>query len=123
MSNGEIKPTTHFKLEEFACKCCGQIRLNQEFLNRLEDARERAGIPFVITSGFRCEKHNKEVGSTSLNHVSGKAADVQCLTGWNRLIMVSSLIASGFKRIGIGKTIIHADTMASVSSIWLYDDI
>jgi len=110
----------YFKKEEFACPCCGKDDIDPDFLMRLNDARGFAGVPFVITSGVRCEKHNAEVGSTSRNHVECKAADIACTEGWKRLRIVRGLIQAGFKRIGIGKTFIHADTMPLNASIWVY---
>lgn len=111
----------YFKLEEFMCSCgCGENLMDDEFLAAIDLARTFAGIPFRINSGYRCDKHNKEVGSTSKNHTSGKAADIQCEAGANRYLMVKALIDAGFRRIGIGKNFIHADTMNAQSSIWLY---
>jgi hypothetical protein len=52
----------HFNIEEFACHCCGKIAMDEAFLARLEKAREIAGVPFKITSGYRCPKHNAVVG-------------------------------------------------------------
>jgi uncharacterized protein YcbK (DUF882 family) len=110
----------HFKEEEFACKCCGQVKMDDTFLIMVDSARAIADIPFKITSGYRCPKHNAEVGSTSTNHTSGKAADIKCTYGPDRLKMITALIAVGFKRIGIGKDFIHCDINEGARSIWLY---
>lgn len=113
----------HFNIEEFACHCCGKIAMDEAFLARLEKAREIAGVPFKITSGYRCPKHNAVVGSTSRNHVNGKAADIEALSGPVRGKILRGLYLAGFKRIGVGKTFIHADTMeteGSPESCWLY---
>ena len=114
----------YFNIDEFKCKgknCCGGIqRMDSLFLAQIDNARDYAEVPFVINSGHRCEKHNKEVGSTSKNHTSGKATDIECLTGPHRLKIVMGLIRAGFRRIGISKTFIHADSMDEIASIWLY---
>ena len=110
----------NFTLDEFKCKCCGVQHMDGIFLTQLDDAREYAGVPFQITSGYRCEKHNKEVGSTSKNHTSGKASDIACSVGTMRLKMIQGLLRVGFRRIGIAKTFIHADSMDDVESIWFY---
>jgi uncharacterized protein YcbK (DUF882 family) len=94
--------------------------MNPDFLNLLDNAREESTISFTITSGYRCPKHNKEVGSTSTNHTSGKAADIKCFDGYSRLKIIAALIKVGFRRIGIGKDFIHCDINHSVESIWLY---
>ena len=114
----------YFNIDEFKCKgknCCEGIQhMDALFLAQIDNARDYAGVPFVVNSGYRCEKHNKEVGSTSENHPSGKACDIECLTGPHRLKIVMGLIRAGFRRIGISKTFIHADSMDEVASIWMY---
>jgi len=107
-------------LSELRCPCCGETIIDDAFLARLRLAREIAGVPFVINSGYRCEKHNKEVGSTSQNHVEGKAADIQSINGPSRGRILKGLYKAGFKRVGIAKTFIHADSMDTVESCWLY---
>ena len=48
----------HFKKSEFTCKCgCGETVISNELLSSLDKAREFAKIPFVISSGYRCENH------------------------------------------------------------------
>jgi hypothetical protein len=94
--------------------------MDDDFLRSIDFARDCAGVPFRINSGYRCPKHNREVGSTSLNHVSGKAADISCTTGPVRMKIIAGLIQAGFHRIGIAKTFVHADSMDEVESLWLY---
>ena len=94
--------------------------MQPEFLDKIDEARRLAQIPFSINSGYRCPKHNKEVGSTSDNHPSGRAADIKCTDGLSRFKIVESLIKAGFKRIGVAKTFIHADNMPKQTSIWFY---
>ena len=110
----------NFAMSEFKCPCCGKKRMDALFLAQIDNAREYAGIPFFINSGWRCERHNKEVGSTSRNHTSGKAADISCTTGPQRIKIVMGLIRAGFRRIGIRRNFIHADSMDDIESIWLY---
>jgi uncharacterized protein YcbK (DUF882 family) len=90
------------------------------FLVMVNNAREYAGVPFIINSGYRCEKHNREVGSQSANHPSGKAVDIRATDGPTRGKILKGLYRAGFTRIGIGKDFIHADTMDEVESCWLY---
>jgi len=99
----------YFKLEEFACKHCGKVRMDQDFLANLDYARELAKTPFVITSGYRCEAHNNAINGDPDNHPKGIAADIACDTGPKRLAIVSALLAAGFERIGLGPTFIHVD--------------
>ena len=110
----------NFTLDEFKCKCCGVQHMDGIFLAMLDNARDYASVPFKITSGYRCPKHNADVGSTSANHTSGKASDIECKDGPDRLKMVQGLFKAGFRRLGIGPSFIHADSMDSIESIWLY---
>ena len=74
-----------FKEKEFACKCCGQLpplaRENVKALvsEVLDPVREKLGMPIVVNSGYRCEKHNKDVGGVkNSQHLKGEAADLTC---------------------------------------------
>ena len=74
-----------FRFEEFACRCCGRIppgvRGNIEALvdNVLDPARRVFGGPVSVNSGYRCPKHNAEVGGVSgSQHLKGEAADICC---------------------------------------------
>jgi len=111
----------YFKLEEFSCHCCGRSSMDILFLEMLDQARAFAGVPFKILSGYRCELHNKAVGSKSTNHTLGKASDIACSDGPTRLIIVKALIDVGFVRFGIGPAFIHVDNNDLQPSIWLYD--
>ena len=120
----------HFKLEEFDSPDLpgsGHI-MNEEFLNLLDRARDAAGIPFVITSGFRTLDHQNELKkqgypvSKSSSHLKGLAADISCTTSANRLIIIESLLYVGFRRVGIGKTFVHVDLDKDKTQdvIWVY---
>lgn len=110
--------------EEFACKgknCCGgKVILDAIFFMMITKARALADTPFVITSGYRCPQHNADVGSTSMNHVSGKAADIKAVDGPARGKILRGLYQAGFRRVGIRKDFIHCDSMDEVESCWLY---
>jgi len=80
-----------FKEKELCCKCCGQLppfaRENIEALveNVLDPLRERYGKPIVVNSGYRCAKHNREVGgATNSQHMCGEAADIRPTTNFTR---------------------------------------
>jgi zinc D-Ala-D-Ala carboxypeptidase len=114
----------YFNIEEFKCKCgCGENRISDKLISMLDDARDIAKTPFAITSGFRCEKHNKAVGGKKKSaHTSGLAVDIGATDSRQRFAIIKSLLAVGFNRIGISKTFIHADIdKAKVSDVaWMY---
>lgn len=75
----------YFKKSEFACRCCSQLppsaRENIRALvdNVLDPARRKLGKPVFVNSGYRCEKHNAEVGGVkNSQHMKGEAADIHC---------------------------------------------
>ena len=77
----------------------------------LDEARGIANIPFHITSGYRCELHNKAVGGVDKSlHTKGQAADIRAESSNERFLIVRALIKAGFKSIGIYKNFVHADT-------------
>jgi len=72
----ELK-TKHFNEKEFACKGCGDVRLDTELLAVLELVRQVTGKPVTITSGYRSPAHNKAVGGAPRSkHILGIAADI-----------------------------------------------
>jgi len=113
---------TWFQPREFACNCCGVVKIDKTFLMKLDEARTIAGVPFIITSGYRCPKHNAEVGGVKNSaHMAGLAADIACPDSTTRLHILRGLIKAGFRRIGIGENFIHADIDKSKPNrIWHY---
>ena len=108
MTNSAIT-LLNFNPDEFKCTCgCGLNSMKPPFLWKLQQVRTEAGIPFTITSGFRCSTHNKAVGGVSTSdHVSGEGVDIAARTSKDRWKIVSAAISCGIKRIGIGKTFVH----------------
>ena len=114
----------YFTLDEFDCpshKGSG-INMDSNFLAKLEEAREIAGVSFIITSGYRTKEHNEYVGGVpNSSHLIGVAADISVSGGADRYVILNSLIRAGFKRIGVAKTFIHCDTDDSKpNSVWTY---
>lgn len=93
-----------------------------QFLYKLDDAREIADIPFIISSGYRSERHNAKVGGrVGSSHLKGIAADIRVKNSHERTRILQGLIKVGFKRIGIGQNFLHCDLDDSKpQAIWLY---
>ena len=72
-----FKGIKHFTRNEFKCKCgCGNDRIDIRLVKILDEIRDYYGKPAVITSGYRCVKHNKDVGGvTGSWHTKNKASD------------------------------------------------
>ena len=71
--------------------------MDQSFLRMLDSAREAAGTPFRINSGFRTPKHNKKVGgSENSSHLRGFAADIHVTSNSTRYVILEALLNVGF---------------------------
>lgn len=120
---GEFRITPHFRVAEMWCPCCHHMEMQniRELCARLEKVRGNFG-PMQIVSGYRCLVHNLEVnGAQFSRHLDGKAADIKVLTDGDRYKLVRALLANGFRRIGIGKSIVHADIDdTSFPVMWTY---
>lgn len=76
--------------------------LNESTAKKLDYARGTAGVPFVITSGFRTSEKNKglsgAVGDSS--HLSGHGVDLHVEDDFHFKAVVAGLLAAGFNRMG-----------------------
>ncbi len=114
----------YFTLDEFDCPNLPNsgVNMDSDFLAKLEQAREIAGIPFKITSGYRTKERNEQVGGVpNSSHLIGVAADIAVGSGNERYVILNALIKAGFKRLGVAKSFIHCDTDPNKSnSVWTY---
>ena len=117
-----VLPLRHFSPLEFRCKCgcgAGMEKMDADLLQMLDEARDLAGIPFPLSSAYRCPKHNKAVGGVpTSSHTRGYAVDIRCVDSHSRFVMLQALLEAGFRRIELAPTWIHvADTNGNISSI------
>lgn len=98
-----------FEAGEFDCKCgCGLNNMQPVFLWILQQARTEAQVPFVVTSGSRCEAHNRDVGGKEYSeHLTGEAADILVRTPFEFFRIVKAALDVGIVRIGIGPGFVH----------------
>ncbi len=72
--------SANFKVNEFSChgnECCSATKIDSELVGYVQKIRDHFGKPVTVTSGYRCQKHNKAVGGASdSNHTKGMAADI-----------------------------------------------
>ena len=112
-----------FKKEDFLCRCgkCEMPAEVEENLmalveNVLEPAREKLGGPIIVNSGYRCVRHNREVGGVANSqHLRGEAADIRCADNkrlakilfeagrFDQLIIYPTFIHVSFKRLGANR--------------------
>jgi zinc D-Ala-D-Ala carboxypeptidase len=118
-----FNPENDKKLFSCSCGCSDFVGISSELLFKLDTARGLAGIPFSITSGPRCEAHNKASGGSERSaHLKGEAADIAVHSGGERFLIIEAAIDAGFNRIGIAKTFVHVDVSRTNTQkvVWLY---
>ena len=97
--------------------------MDVDFLAKLDEAREFAGIPFIINSAYRSPEHNAKIGGKpNSSHIKGLAVDIKATDSRTRFLVLEALISVGFNRIGIADTFIHVDDDKDKSDkvIWTY---
>ncbi|ANS04921.1 peptidase M15 [uncultured Mediterranean phage] len=114
----------HFKEEEF--NCCGKPcfdKMDKHFVEMLDKARSYTTQAFVITSSWRSEEHNRNVGgSASSSHLTGLAVDISAPTSSAKYEIIKALLLAGFTRLGCGANFVHcdADYNKPQNVIWTY---
>jgi uncharacterized protein YcbK (DUF882 family) len=111
----------HFTRDEFGY--ADGVEPDWDLVMRLDQAREIAGVPFVITSGIRSFDHNAAVGgSPTSSHLTGHAVDLRVRSGGERHAILHGVMEAGFDRIGIGGTFIHVDNDKTkpANVVWVY---
>ena len=99
-----------------------ETNMSKEFLFVLDEAREIAGIPFIINSAYRSPEHPLSIKNPSSSHIKGLAVDIKATDSETRFKIVQALIEVGFNRIGIADTFIHVDLDLDKTQnvIWTY---
>lgn len=118
------KALKYFKLSEFDDPTIGSggEKMDKGFMQMMDNAREIAGVPFKINSGYRTPEHNAAVGGVANSaHLKGLAADIAA-NEQNRDIILKGLYQAGFRRFGIANTYIHvdSDTSKPAPAVWGY---
>ena len=74
----------NFRPNEFYCKCNSCLGVpprpaaTRHLAWVLQQIRDLVNVPIKITSAYRCEQHNKNVGGgITSQHLKGSAADLQ----------------------------------------------
>ena len=109
--------TGHFSDKELVCRCgCGKQYMRIGFMSLVESLRMAYDKPMIVTSGYRCSKHNSDVSTTGRHgpHTTGQAIDV-AVSGRNAHRLLSLGLQFGFTGIGIKQNgdnrLIHLDNL------------
>lgn len=108
----------NFTPREMACKHCNAVKVDEGFMDKLEQLRSNLGFSIQISSGYRCPDHNEKVSSTGRAgpHTTGKAADPQ-VSGVLAFKLMSEALRLGFTGIGLSQKgphqarFVHLDTL------------
>jgi peptidoglycan hydrolase-like protein with peptidoglycan-binding domain len=97
--------------------------IDVDLVERLQQLRDKLGVPIAITSGYRCSKHNKDVGGAAASkHMYGVAADWRTADSSVNPVALGILAAEMFPAVGIywydGVAFVHTD-MRSGKVTWL----
>ena len=87
------------------------MEIDEEFLQKLQDARSMAGVSFSINSGYRCAAYNASIGgATDSLHLTGEAVDIKVPNSSRAFIIYGSLHTVGLNRFKLYPRHIHTDT-------------
>ena len=118
----------YFKAHEFECPCCNQLILDVSLVYILNVIRQFTGGPVIVTSGYRCPKHNKAIGGTEQSyHLYGQAADIYPLSMtieefWEKIKLMSHFNSSEYGFIYYpDRKIVHGDCRGQAYRKVVYD--
>ena len=118
--------TPNFSKAEMRCKCgkCREDEMDGEFMRMLQELRNKVG-PLRISSGRRCETHNRASGGYPKSaHLQGQGSDIQVF-GPRALKVVEQSRRLGFSGIGISQKGDHKDRFVHIDilpreALWSY---
>lgn len=109
----DVQLSKNLWAHEVVCQgvgCCQESIISKRMVETYQDILDEYGDAIEITtaggSGYRCEKHNREVGGASRSlHKIGCAFDMHCRNKAKLLGIVERKITDG--EIGVYSTFIH----------------
>lgn len=112
-SLGFTKRWPNFTFRELACKGTGSLRVHYETLDKLQYLRQLYGGGIPVSSYYRSEEYNKQVGGAEASlHMAGRAIDTPLLNGnmAGRMKLVHLATVAGFRGFGMYPKFTHIDT-------------
>jgi len=106
--------TPHFTGREFRCKCgkCQITLVSGKLLYFCEILRKLWQGPIVVTSGYRCQEHNRSLNNSAVHswHMSGHAVDFALPLEEDEKQRFIAFCSATFPWSYEGPTFIHCDT-------------
>jgi len=112
--SGAKKYSPNFFLSEMQCPCCETVKIHPGFIVLLEDLREEYNSPMAVTSGYRCEDHDRELKKGREGpykrsvHCDGHAVDVRMVNAVQRYKLIKLAMKRNM-RIGVYPSHVHLD--------------
>lgn len=127
----------YFKLSDFDSpdRVGSGSMMNDDFVRKLDELRERFKAPLIITSGYRTPRHNSRVSTTGETgpHTTGRAADLRpkMPSSAQAFLLLKLAFEIGFTGIGLRqessdmrKNFIHVDDLTEPDyprpAFWTY---
>ena len=130
--SGGTQLSAHFNAKEFRCKCGKEhdTLISEELIDKLEQLYTALNCSkIIVTSGYRCEQHDKNVGgSGNGQHTLGNAADI-CCYGQDGQPISSKIVCCTAQDIGftgianITAAYIYTHVDVRTSSKWYGDEV
>lgn len=109
----------HFNVSEFKCKCGNNHNtvLDDTLVQKLEQLYAKLNCSkIIVTSGYRCETHDRSVGGNgSGQHTKGTAADI-CCYGQDGNPICSKQVCIAAQDLGFGG-------IANITSEYIYTHV
>jgi len=119
----KFKLSDNFSSHELECKCsradCIEQKISVNLIEKLQKIREKLGKSLKITSGYRCEAHNKAIGGAAKSqHILGNAADLKT----EDMDSLEALVEVEFDAVGNAKpSFLHVDVRDTKNKLrWTY---
>jgi hypothetical protein len=125
MKGDKMYAGKYFKISEFDDPTLpgSGDRVSSKLIMLLNQIREKCDFPFFITSGYRTEAHNRDVGGGQYSeHLDGLAVDISAPGSRQKFAIVQAALEFGINRIGIGANFVHLgiDESKVRNVIWIY---
>lgn len=105
--------STHFHTSEFKCDCCNNIKISEKLIDNLEILFDKLhASKCIITSGYRCNNYDLEIGGFLGQHNKGYASDCIYYDEFGNMIP-SSIVCCVAYDLGIFNGIAKIDYTAT----------
>jgi len=119
----------YFTEYELKCSHCGEHKMDDDFMTKIEALRHELDFPFTVSSGYRCPEHPIEAAKKAPGaHASGRAIDIAC-KGDKAHRLLEAALRMGLSGIGVNQKgdyrFIHLDDLENEEGrprpwVWSY---